>query len=920
RAGRAGATALPAKSSPLRQWARRLNAHAADGGFDDERGYWAEAVPGPEPALPADLPEGADTYGAQRSVTVRLSAEDTSALLRTLPDTYRTQANDVLLSALGRALCAWTGRDRVVVDVEGHGREELFPELDVSRTVGWFTTRHPVALAVPQDADWDTVLKRVKEQLRAVPRHGLGHDALRYLAGPGSAPRTPDAQISFNYLGRMGLSQDTDGLYRGTVRPLELDADPGAGRPHPLEVVGRLVDDALEFTWFYSDRRYRQDTVGALAGRFADALADLARHATRPGAAGRTPSDFPLAPLDQAAVDRITGADPAAVADVLPLTPTQAGMLFHGLSQDDRGVYFQQLTFVLDGVPDPAALAAAWQYVTDRTEVLRGRVVWQDVPEPLLVVQRHAALPVTHLDWRDLSPEEARARLDDVLARDRAEGVDLGRAPLQRLLLARISGTEVRVVWSFHHLLLDGWSLFQVLTDVFARHAGAGPDTLPHRPPHRDYVAWLRRRDPAAAEQHWRRRLSGLAEATPLPYDREPREAHRAESTHAVHGTLPAAATRELERLARSSGLTLNTLVQGAWALLLARQAGRDEVVFGTTVSGRPPELPGAEDMTGLFITTLPTRVTVPGHGTLLDWLRALQRDQSEDRRFDHLPLTRMRAFTELPERVGLFDSIVVFENYPVDGDLAAGHGLRLSGLEGIESTNYPLSLTAYPGTELALRLGYDPELFDAGTAERMTEYLTVLLTGLAAGADRPPARLPLLAPDRREQVLRHWNDTAAGLPDTTVAELFAAQVRRTPDAVALEAGDEHVTYRELDARAARLAVRLARLGVRPEQPVGVLMDRSVQLVVTQLALVRTGGVNVPLDGRAPAERLRRMLAEAGAGLLLTDAGWSRTAREVLPGDGVLRVDALTGAAGPRVTDDPTSTDDLTATDDATAT
>ncbi|MFG3016457.1 non-ribosomal peptide synthase/polyketide synthase [Streptomyces cinerochromogenes] len=894
RAGEDGTAALPAKSSPLRAWSRRLNAHAADGGFDDEREYWARAVPETEPAVPT---AGPDTYGAQRAVTVRISAEDTTALLRTLPDTYRTQANDVLLGALGRALCAGTGRDRVVVDVEGHGREELFPELDLSRTVGWFTTRYPVALAVPQDAGWDAVLKRVKEQLRAVPRHGLGHDALRHLTGPQAGPHTPAAQISFNYLGRMGSSEDPDGLYRGTVRPLELDADPAAARPHALEVVGRLDGDCLEFTWFSSDRLHREGTVADLAGRFADALADLARYAARPGAAGRTPSDFPLARLGQAAVDRITGADPAAVADVYPLTPTQAGMLFHGISQDDRGVYFQQLTFVLDGVPDPRSLAAAWQHVTDRTEVLRGRAVWQDVPEPLLVVQRHAAVPVTHLDWRDLTDEERRARLDDVLARDRADGIDLGRAPLQRLLLARVSDTAVRVVWSFHHLLLDGWSLFQVLSDVFAHHAGTAPDALPDRPPYRDYVAWLRQRDPAAAERHWRQRLSGLAEATPLPYDREPREAHRAESTHAVRATLPASATRALQELARTSGLTLNTLVQGAWALLLARQAGRDEVVFGTTVSGRPPELPGADAMTGLFITTLPTRVTVPGDGTLTDWLRALQHDQSEDRRFGHLPLTRLRALTELPERVGLFDSIVVFENYPVDDDLAAAHGLALSGLEGVETTNYPLSLTAYPGTELALRLGYDPELFDAGTAERLAEYLTVLLTHLPAGSGRPPARLPLLAPDRREQVLHAWNDTATRLPDTTVADLFAAQVRRTPDAVALEAGDTRLTYRELDARADVLAARLAGLGVRPERPVGVLMDRSVDLVVTQLALVRTGGVYVPLDGRAPVERLRRTLAEAGAGLLLTDAGWEETARELLPGDGVRRADGTTGEA-----------------------
>ncbi|GGW11093.1 non-ribosomal peptide synthetase [Streptomyces libani subsp. rufus] len=900
RAGEDGRAALPAKSSPLRGWSRRLNAHAADGGFADEREYWARAVPDTGPALPADLPDGTNTYASQRAVTVRLTPEDTAALLRTLPDTYRTQANDVLLSALGRALCAGTGRERVVVDVEGHGREELFPELDISRTVGWFTTRYPVALAVPEDAGWDTVLKQVKEQLRAVPRHGLGHDALRHLAGPGAAPRTPAAQISFNYLGRMGLPEGGDGLYRGTVRPLELDADPAAERPHALEVVGQLDGDSLEFTWFYSDRLHREDTVAELARRFADALSGLARHATRPGTAGRTPSDFPLARLDQAAVDRITGADPASVADVYPLTPTQAGMLFHGLSQDDRGVYFQQLTFELDGVPDPRALAAAWQQVTDRTEVLRGRVVWQDVPEPLLVVQRHAAVPVTHLDWRDLTAGERRARLDDVLARDRAEGIDLGRAPLQRLLLARVSDTAVRVVWSFHHLLLDGWSLFQVLSDVFARHAGTGPDTLADRPPYADYVAWLRGRDQAAAERHWRHRLTGLAEATPLPYDREPREAHRAESTHEVRAALPAAVTRALEELARAAGLTVNTLVQGAWALLLARQAGRDEVVFGTTVSGRPPELPGADAMTGLFITTLPTRVAVPAEGTLTDWLRALQHDQSEDRRFDHLPLTRIRTFAELPEQVGLFDSIVVFENYPVDDDLAAAHGLRLSGLEGVETTNYPLSLTAYPGPELTLRLGYDPDLFDAGTVERMAEYLTVLLTHVPSGAARPPARLPLLAPGRREQVLRAWNDTGTGLPETTVAELFAAQVRRTPDAVALEAGDDRLTYRRLDALAAGLAARLTGLGVRPERPVGVLMDRSVDLIVTQLALVRTGGVYVPLDGRAPVERLRRTLAEAGAELLLTDTVWARTAGELLPGDAVLRVDtAGSGADGP---------------------
>ncbi|MFE9173487.1 non-ribosomal peptide synthase/polyketide synthase [Streptomyces kebangsaanensis] len=904
RAGRDGAAALPPKSSPLRHWAERLAAHAAAGGFDDEKAYWTRATEGARAALPTDR-TGANTYASQRSVTVRLGPGDTEVLLRTLPETYRTRANDVLLAALGRVLCGWTGHDRVLVDVEGHGREELFADVDTSRTVGWFTTRHPVALAVPPGAPWDAVLKQVKEQLRAVPRHGLGHGVL---TPPGRAaaplPATT-SQISFNYLGRFGLSGTSGGLYGGLLRPLELDADPSASRPHALEVVGRLDGDSLEFTWFYSDELHRRDTVADLAGRFADALAGLARHAARPGAAGRTPSDFPLARLDQTHVDRIAGGDPAGVEDVHPLTPTQAGMLFHRLSQDDRGVYFQQLTFVLDGVEDPAVLADAWQRVTDRTPVLRARVVWQDVPEPLLVVQRAAAVPVERLDWRGLSDAERDERLRDLLDRDRARGVDLTRAPLQRLVLARVSDRAVRVVWSFDHLILDGWSLFQVLSDVFACHAGlagAADVPLPDRRPFRDYVAWLQgRADRAEAERHWRTRLNGLSEATALPFDREPRESHRAESTRAVRVTVPGATTRALEGLARTAGLTMNTLVQGAWALLLSRLAARDEVVFGTTVSGRPPELPGADAMTGLFIATLPTRVTVPRDGTLLIWLRRLQQEQSEDRRHDHVPLHRMRAFTELPERAALFDSIVVFENYPVDDRSAAAHGLRLTGLDGIETTNYPLGLVAYPGTELALRLGYDPDLFDAATVERMAEYLTVLLEGFATAPRSAPARLPLLTAARREQVLHAWNDTATGTPAATTADLFAAQVRRTPDAVALLAGDERLTYRELDDRAAALAGRLAALGVRPEVPVGVLMDRSAGLVVTQVALARLGGVYVPLDGRAPRERLRTMLGEAGAGLLLTDGTWEETAAALLPEGRVLRPDD-TAAAAPEPT------------------
>ncbi|MFI0817472.1 non-ribosomal peptide synthase/polyketide synthase [Streptomyces sp. NPDC021098] len=873
--------ALPAASSPLRRWARRLNDHAQTGGFDPEAGYWTELAETCDPSLPVDH-DGANTYASARSVTLTLDRDETTALLQTLPEVYRTQVNDVLLSALARVLGQWTGRSRVPVDLEGHGREEIFEGVDLSRTVGWFTTRFPVALdlgALPGDG-WGDVLKSVKEQLRAVPQRGLGYGALRHLARPEGLPAGPTAGISFNYLGQFELPGDGDGLFRGLHRELALDADPEGLRPHPLEVVGRVEDQRLAFTWFYSANLHREETVERLAGEFLRALRAIARHAAAPGAGGRTPSDFPLVSLDQATVDGLVG-DGSGVEDVYPLTPTQAGMLFHGLSQDDRRAYFQQLTFVLDGVSDPHALAAAWQRVTDRTQVLRSRAAWDRVPEPLQVVERGVRVPVTHLDWRGLSAAERDEASRRFLAEDRERGLDLAAAPLMRLALARLSDTEVQVVWTFHHLILDGWSLFQVLSDVFACHAAGARAALPSRRPFRDYVAWLRDRDWAEAEEHWRSRLGDVAEPTPLPFDREPTEAHHAESTGEVRVTLPAEASQRLAELARGAGLTMNTLLQGAWTLLLSRYTGRTDVVFGTTVSGRPPELPGALAMTGLFITTVPTRLPVPTGGTLLSWLREVQERQTEDRRFDFVPLTRLRSMTRLEERVNLFDSIVVFENYPVGGDLAAAHGLALRDLQGVETTNYPLSLVVYPGEEMALRLGYDPALFDAATVERMAEYLSVLLTHMSTGRDRAPARLPVLSDDRRDQVLREWNATTAPLPEGSVAELFAAQVRRTPDAPALDGDGGAVSYRELDARANRLAHRLTGLGVGPERPVAVLMDRSVELVVAQLAIVKAGGVYVPLDTRAPGDRLRVVLAEATADVLLTDRAWERTAADL---------------------------------------
>ncbi|WP_420803558.1 amino acid adenylation domain-containing protein [Saccharothrix deserti] len=833
RQARAGqAIHIGRKTTSFRDWAIKLAEHATDG-FDDELDHWTTVAATPA-AIPLDR-HGPNTVGSQREVTVRLTADETAALLRDVPGVYRTQVNDVLLTALGRVLAEWTGRPRVVVNLEGHGREELFPDVDLSRTVGWFTTVFPVALDLAH-GDWGTALKSVKEQLRAVPRRGIGYGALRHLAR--TAPAC-DPPVGFNYLGRFAEDQ----------RDLELSADPDAPRPHLLDVVGQVRGDRLEFTFHYSENAHDETTITGLADGFAAALRDIVAHCAQPGTGGRTPSDFPLANLTQAEVDRITGED------AYPLTPMQAGMVFHGLG--DQNLYFQQTTFVVDGVTDPAEFARAWQRVVDRTPVLRSSVLWEDVREPLQVVHEHARVPFTFLDWSDLD-ENARAdRLRELLAEDRAQGLDLGVAPLMRVAIARLSPTSVQVLWTFHHVLLDGWSVFHVLSDVL------NPGELPERRPFRDYVAWLvRQRDDDAAEAHWRRVLGTFDSPTPLPADRT---APHGTSSQRLSVELTATESEQLYEFARRHRLTPSAIVQGAWALLLARSSGRRDVCFGATVSGRPADLPGVDGITGIFINTLPVRVQVDGAAPVADWLRSLQDGQVESRRFEHVPLTRIQGWSGVERGTDLFDSVVVFENYPADLSEALGHeGVGLRELSAVETTSFPLGATVYPAERLGVLLGYEPAMFDATTVERLGERLRRLLVGLVEDPDRPLADVPWLSEAEIRQVLVDWNGSAARTPITdTIPSLFAAQAARTPNAVAVTCEGTNLTYRELDEHANRLAHHLIAAGAGPETLVALKFPRSADLVVAILGVLKAGAAYLPLDVSYPADRISYMITDS---------------------------------------------------------
>ncbi|MGW0366580.1 amino acid adenylation domain-containing protein [Streptomyces sp. NPDC002990] len=865
---------LGAKSSSYQQWSRRLTDHVRSGGFDHEIAHWQDVSAAVRP-LPCDAQGAPNTFGTTVTASVRLSRADTEDLLQRVPAAYRTQINDVLLTALGRVLGDWADAP-VTVALEGHGREELFDDVDLSRTVGWFTTIHPVTLDVP-GGDWGRALKTLKEHLRAVPGRGLGYGALCHLSEPGTPRHTaladvPRPQISFNYLGQWDGTTSHSGLVRARLEALGADQAPEQPRPHLIDIVAAVGDGELRIDWIHSPGTHATATVQRLAEAFVTALRSLIAHCLLPQSGGATPSDFPLAGLDQAAVDRIAG-DGRDVEDVYPLTPMQSGMLFHTLAEP--GAYVEQMTFVLDGVRDPGLLAAAWQRVADHTEVLRASLVWQDTERPLMVVERRAEVPVTHLDWRARTAGEQEAAVRRFLAEDRERPLDLTTAPLMRLTLIRLSDSTVRLVCAFHHVLLDGWSTFDLLTQTYTAYAalaaGEQPVLSPRRP-FRAYVEWLERQDLDEAESYWRDLLSGFEAATALPFVRQTAADHRTRSTGRCARRLSPDVSRELFDFARQHRVTVNTVIQGAWALLLARHAGQEDVVFGATVSGRPTELAGVDSMVGMLINTLPVRVRIDESAPVADWLAEVQRGQVEARQYEYVPLPRIQGWSGAERGAGLFRSLVVFENYPTDEEAAAAHGLRLRGLEGTAATNYALNLIAYAGDDLAYTLAYDAELYDEETATRLCGHLEVLLAGIAAsGGDQPVARLSMLTDDEAELTVRAWNDTAGDLPQACLPELFEARVAEHPDAVALTYRDEELTYRELNERANRLAHHLVALGAGPDQRVGLCLERGSHGITALLAVVKSGAAYVPLDPDYPLDRLTYMIGDAGVRLLITE-------------------------------------------------
>jgi len=729
---------LPSKTTSFKEWSKKISKYANSQTAQQELDYWLTKPWKKAASLPVDYPGGSNTVASACLVSVKLSVEETTLLLQEVPATYRTQINDVLLTALVQAFAQWTGEDLLLINLEGHGREDIFEDVDLSRTVGWFTSVFPVILDLREISSPGEALKAVKEQLRAIPNRGVGYSILRYLSENietiKSLRTLPQPEILFNYLGQFDQSFSESSLFDLAKESCGSTYSLQDKRNELLDINAFVVNGQLQVDWTYSHDNHRQSTIEALAEGFIIALRSLIAHCKSKEAGGYTPSDFPLAKLNQRKLDELLQKEPQ-IEDIYPLSPMQQGILFQTLYTPTSEAYFAQTSCTLRGKLNLSAFKQAWQKVFERHSILRTAFFWEGLDTPLQVVLKNVNLPYQLQDWRELAPSDQQARLEILLQTDRSQGFDLSSAPLplMRLMLIHLSNDTFELIWSSHHLLLDGWSTPLLLQEVFVLYQAFCHNHSPNLEksrPYRDYIAWLMQQNLAEAKTFWRQVLKGFTTPTPLGIDKFSQKlSNEKEAYEEQEFKLPATISTSLKTFAKQHQITLNTLLQATWAILLSKYSDKEDVIFGATISSRPPVITGVESMVGLFINTLPVRVQVCHHQHLIPWLQELQSQQIETRQYEYSPLVQIQKWSEVPQGVALFESVMVFENYPDNSSLKDNLELEISNTRGVIRNHYPLTIRVLPSSELSLVIMYDCCRFDAATIDRIFSHFEILLT-----------------------------------------------------------------------------------------------------------------------------------------------------------------------------------------------
>ncbi|MBR8843002.1 non-ribosomal peptide synthetase [Pseudoalteromonas sp. JC3] len=861
---------LGQKTTAYQTWCEYLDSWPNLEQNANEIAYWREQLALPVPSYRRG--ETSEAYISNEfvgSLQFALDKDYTSLLLQRANSTYRTQINELLIAALLRGFSLWSEQSIMRIDLEGHGREELDSGHDLSRTIGWFTTSYPLTLEAP-DGDLEALICAVKEQYRAIPNKGLGFGLLARAGLLGSNVE-PHAEIVFNYLGQFKQVINEQSLLFAVEEGTGRAISPHRKLTHGLSFNGKILAEQLQFNLSYDKNGYSCESLQKLNQLIVRSLEEIIQHCCDVEAGIFTASDFPLATVQPQELKSWTQGQ--AIQDIYATTPMQEGMLYH--SHLERGAYANQLFMEVIGEVDLGHLRAAWQCLVDRYDIFRTGFRTSELGIINQIVHQQVTLPWQEFDLSQLDVAEQQAIVNQMRAEDKAEGFNVNMPPLVRVTVWQLAPQHYQLLWTQHHALIDGWCSGIVFSELLAiYHALSNKRDIQLSPavPYKNYIAWLQSKDSDKAEQFWRTQVGQITERSHLPFSRYLEQPDYVVAREYLQLTVEQ--TNALTLLAKQTRTTLNVVLQAAWALLLSRANRSKQVTFGTTVSGRPADLNGVESMVGLFINTVPAVISLDSEQSVSELLLQLQSDYIERDEYSYFPLSKIQKLSSEHAGRGLFDSLLVFENYPRSLSDASRHteqSLQIKNIESQQGNNFPLSLIASHGEVLKIKFEYHSNHYSKHGIEQLRSCLGEILTAMSHGSDKPISTLAWLTKAQQQAVLVNSGYGRQTQTSPSFIATLKHQFASYPEAEAVYSHGVSTNYRALNTIANQIATQLSENGIGKQSRVGICLEKGVGYLASIIATFKVGAAFVPLEKEWPTERLAFIAQDAQLDLTLTE-------------------------------------------------
>lgn len=871
------------KTTSFRQWQERLKTFANSETLKEEYSYWKSITEKIE-TLPQDKDfKGKTTYNEVDSYAINFSKELTNSLLKESNQAFSTEINDLLLAALAISFSKWTNHNNVVIGLEGHGREELFTDIDLTETLGWFTSLYPVLLE-NVESDIEATIVQAKENLKAIPNKGIGYGVLRYLSLDDNTRESLSKnieQVVFNYLGQANQgSSESASIFNFAAEGKGHDIHPENEFTGNISINGIITDGILNISWEYDANRYSKDTIIMLAENYKNALETVVNYCKAQKETTLTPADYELNGLLPYQDLRTFKAKMNAekIEDIYKLSPLQEGMLFYSMYNNEPNAYVHQISFDLTGTFNLDYFKKSWAHIVEKHSVLRTSFHLEGLTIPVQCVHKNITLPLTVVDYTMKAEDEISEAVQTYIHKDANTAFEMDKAPLFRLSLLKQAENSIKFIFTTHHIISDGWSspvLFgEYLENYKTLSEGKILVNTEAKDNYKDFISYISAKNNSEIGRYWKQQLSELTTPSLLPFSDSSKNLNKTFGNTSMVLSKGKEYVLELEGFAKKNRLTVNTIIQGIWAYLLSQYTNNETVVFGTVISGRPTEIKDIEQRIGLYINTIPLCTTVKPTTEIVSWFTDIQSNYAVSREeYGYSSLAEIQKQSSAARE--LFDSLLVFENYPLEAIEKAESELTISNLETKQQNNYVLtiSIAHVSNNGLNIEYEYNSEVLSNEVISMIKGHFNTLLETVVKS--NTIADLEYLSSEENE-FLRNTVNNSAICDDSKMAlDVFKAQVAKTPNQVAITFGEEQITYQELDNRSNQLANCLVQEhGIKNGDVVGIKLDRSNWVLISILGILKTGAAYVPIDPSYGAAREEHILNDANLSLLITESNY----------------------------------------------